>query len=57
MSDKKQHVNIGRKLKLRQQLMEKAGNLPGACYIPFIGEGDIAAALYSDKRIYGYSDA
>ena len=49
----KQHVDIQRKIKLRQQLLEKAGTLPGACYIPFIGEGDIAVALYSDKKIYG----
>ena len=53
MPEKKQHVDIQRKIKLRQMLIEKAGRLPGACYIPFIGEGDIAAALYSDKKIYG----
>jgi len=53
MPEKKQHVDIQRKIKLRQILLEKAGRLPGACYIPFIGEGDIAAALYSDKKIYG----
>lgn len=53
MSGQKQHVDIKRKLTLRQRLMDKAGTLPGACYIPFIGEGDIAAALYSEKRIYG----
>lgn len=49
----KQHVDIQRKIKLRQQLLEKAGKLTGACYIPFIGEGDIAVALYSDNKIYG----
>ena len=53
MAGKAQHTDIQRKLKLRTQLLEKAGNLPGACYIPFIGEGDIATALYSDRRIYG----
>lgn len=53
MAEKKQHVDIERKIKLRRQLLEKAGDLPGAYYIPFIGEGDIAAALYSGKKIYG----
>jgi len=49
----KQHVDISRKLKLRKQLMEKVGKLTGAFYIPFIGEGDIAVALYSKNKIYG----
>lgn len=49
----KQHVDIQRKIKIRAKLLEKAGRLPGAFYIPFIGEGDIAAVLYSDKKIYG----
>ena len=53
MPEKKQHVDIQRKIKLRQTLLDKAGHLQGAYYIPFIGEGDIAAALYSDKKIYG----
>ena len=52
-TEKKQHVDIQRKLKLRTQLLEKAGRLPGACYIPFIGDGDIAVELYRDKKIYG----
>ena len=53
MSGQKQHVDIKRKLTLRQKLIDKAGNLLGACYIPFIGEGDIASALYNKKLIYG----
>ncbi len=53
MSEQKQHVDIKRKLTLRQTLIDKAGSLPGAAYIPFIREGDIAAALYREKRIYG----
>lgn len=53
MSEKKQHVDIQRKLKLRQQLLEKAGKLTGGCYIPFIGEGDIASAIYRDMYICG----
>lgn len=53
MPEKKQHVDIQRKLKLRETLLQMAGDLTGACYIPFIGEGDIAVALYKDKEIYG----
>ena len=53
MPEQKQHTDIGRKLKLRSQLLEKAGKSAGACYVPYIGEGDIAVALYSGKKIYG----
>ena len=53
MPGKKQHVGIIRKIKLREQLLEKLGKHTGAYYIPFIGEGDIAVALYSSKKIYG----
>uniref|UniRef100_A0A6M3KV19 Putative methyltransferase n=1 Tax=viral metagenome TaxID=1070528 RepID=A0A6M3KV19_9ZZZZ len=49
----KQHTDIQRKIKLRQQLIEKLGKFTGAIYVPFIGEGDIAVALYSDNKIYG----
>lgn len=49
----KQHVDYQRKIKLRQTLIEKAGILTGAYYIPFIGEGDIAVELYSSNKIYG----
>ena len=51
--EQKQHVDIYRKLKLRKALIEKAGKLQGAFYIPFIGEGDIAAELYTGHRIFG----
>lgn len=53
MAGQKQHVDIQRKITLRKALIEKAGNLPGAYYIPFIGEGDIATAIYTDKRLFG----
>jgi len=53
MAGKVQSTDIHRKIKLRKTLLEKAGKLTGACYIPFIGEGDIAVALYSGKSIYG----
>jgi len=52
-TQKKQHVEFNRKIRLRKELMEKAGKLTGAFYIPFIGEGDIAVALYSNNSIYG----
>ena len=52
-SEKKQHVDIHRKLNLRKKLLEKAGKLTGAVYVPFIGEGDIACELYQGNKIYG----
>lgn len=49
---KKQHVGIMQKLYLRKSAMAHIG--PGAAYVPFIGDGDIAAKLYADDRaIYG----
>lgn len=53
MTQQKQHVDIWRKLQLRRQLLKKGGKLPGAAYVPFIGDGDIAAELYADRDIYG----
>ena len=50
-SGKKQHVDLWRKLRLRQRLLAQAW--PGAVYVPFIGDGDIAAELYAGRRIYG----
>jgi len=52
-SAKKQHVEFQRKIKLRKGLIEKAGKLTGACYVPFIGDGDIAFELYQGNKIYG----
>ncbi len=49
----KQPVDINRKLVLRKTLMEKAGSLSGAFYVPFIGDGDIAVELYQGHKIYG----
>lgn len=53
MTEQKQHVDYHRKIRLRRQLLEKAGELTGAFYIPFIGEGDIAVDLYNKNKIYG----
>ena len=47
----KQHVDIHRKLAHRKRLLRMAE--PGAAYVPFIGDGDIAVELYSDRTIYG----
>lgn len=50
MSGQKQHVEIHSKLALRRRLCSNAAE--GAVYVPFVGDGDIAAQLYSDRRIY-----
>ena len=47
----KQHVELHRKTNLRRDLLQKA--VPGAAYVPYIGDGDIAAELYMDRAIYG----
>ena len=49
----KQHVDLFRKISLRKNLIGKVGDLTGAFYIPFIGDGDIAVKLYRDHKIYG----
>jgi hypothetical protein len=46
-----QHVEMYRKLLLRRRLLRWA--LDGAVYVPFIGDGDIAVELYSDRKVYG----
>ena len=46
-----QHVDLYRKLLLRRKLLSHA--IPGAVYVPFIGDGDIAAECYADRNIYG----
>lgn len=35
---------------MRRRLLDQVG--PGAAYVPFCGDGDIAVELYSDRRIY-----
>lgn len=47
----KQHVQLFRKLRMRRRLVEEA--IDGAAYVPYIGEGDIAAELYSERQVYG----
>lgn len=48
---KAQHTDLWRKVALRKRLCSSA--LPGPAYVPFIGEGDIAAELYGGRTIYG----
>lgn len=52
-SEKKQHVEFQRKIKLRKGLIGRAGKLTGAYYVPFIGDGDIAFELYQGNKIHG----
>lgn len=52
-SGQKQHGELYRKIRLRKALIEKAGKLTGAYYVPFIGDGDIARELYQGRKIYG----
>lgn len=42
-----QHVDLYRKLALRRALLSRVG--PGPAFVPFCGEGDIAAELYADR--------
>lgn len=46
-----QHVDLFRKIILRRKLLSLA--VDGAAYVPFIGDGDIAAEVYADRKVYG----
>lgn len=48
-SEQKQHADFHRKIMLRERLLPE----PGAAYVPFIGDGDIAHTLYQGFDIYG----
>lgn len=47
----KQHVDIHRKHALRDRMLKHA--VPGAAYVPFCGDGDLAVRHYSGRKIYG----
>lgn len=47
-----QHVEMYRKLLLRRQLLQLAGDPPGAAAVPFCGDGDLTAELYADRTLY-----
>lgn len=46
----KQHQDLYRKLLLRRQLLLSAP--AGAAYVPFCGDGDIAAEVYAGRTVY-----
>ena len=48
----KQHVDMWRKVRLRRRVLTELEDA-GAAYVPFIGDGDIAVALYADRMVYG----
>lgn len=50
MSGQKQHVDIHRKQLLRRELLDQAP--VGACYVPFIGDGDLAQE-YEGRTVWG----
>jgi len=50
-SGKKQHMQFFRKVALRKKLMPPRTG--GVAYIPYIGDGDLAAELYSSYKIFG----
>ncbi len=49
----KQHVDYHRKIGLRKRLLLAMDKRPARCYVPFIGDGDIAADLYSGLELFG----
>jgi hypothetical protein len=48
---KQQHVGLHRKVLMRKHMLRFVGE--GAAYVPFIGDGDIAKKLYSDRYVLG----
>jgi hypothetical protein len=49
-AEARQHVEFHRKYLLRKRLLRWAN--PGAAYVPFIGDGDLAVDLYANRQIY-----
>lgn len=50
----KQHAEFHRKVLMRQHLLRHwCPPLDTAAYVPFIGDGDLAAYLYGDLHVYG----
>lgn len=46
-----QHVQYWRKALLRRHLLR--WSVDGPAYVPFIGDGDLAVDMYSDRQVYG----
>lgn len=54
MPGQKQHVEFWRKVLMRERLLDLAGTRAAVdAYVPFIGDGDLAAELYGDCFICG----
>jgi ubiquinone/menaquinone biosynthesis C-methylase UbiE len=51
--EQEQNVLSFRKVLLRRHLLRWLRGRPGAAYVPFMGDGDIADALYRKRDIYG----
>lgn len=51
--EQEQNVLSFRKLLLRRHLLRWLRGRPGAVYVPFMGDGDIADVLYRKREIYG----
>jgi hypothetical protein len=51
MAGQQQHVDLFRKRLLRKRLLVCAA--PGAVYVPFCGDADLATELYSDRFVLG----
>lgn len=49
--ERSQHVDLYRKLLLRRRLLRWTPR--GPAYVPFCGEGDIAAEVYTDRMVLG----
>lgn len=47
-----QHVDFFRKVQMRSHLLRR-WDVAGAAYVPFIGDGDLAALLYRDRLVCG----
>ena len=52
--DRSQHIGYHRKYLLRKRLLRWASD--GAAYVPFIGDGDLAADLYDQRLILGVDE-
>ena len=46
----KQHVDLHRKVLMRRNLLRIG--VPGAAYVPYCGDGDIAIELYRGRRVF-----
>jgi hypothetical protein len=51
--EQEQNVLSFRKLLMRRHILRWLAGRPGAFYVPFMGDGDIADALYRGRAIYG----